>query len=97
MQRNCRPAPQRSVDRHSAGDRSQPTPEAAGVLELADLPHRLDEHVLAEFLGLGVIAQPAIDRHVHGALVTLDQSAERLPVAALRRANGFADGAVSIR
>ena len=48
---------------------SAPAPKATGVLELADLSHRLEEHVLADFLRLGVIVQPAIDRRVDDTLV----------------------------
>ena len=56
---------------------------------MADLPHGLDQHVLADLLGLGVVAQTPVHGQIHGALVTLGQPAKRLPVAALCRANGF--------
>jgi hypothetical protein len=54
---------------------------------LAEFPHGLDKHVLAEFLRFGVIAQPAEDRGIDRLFVTFDQAAERLPIASLRGAN----------
>jgi hypothetical protein len=81
---HARSAPDGIVDGHPRGDGSNPSAEASGIFELIELPHRLDEHVLAEFLRFGVIAQPTEDGGINGLLVVFDQAAERLPVAVLR-------------
>ena len=96
LQRHRRPTPQRAVDGHACRDRAQPAPEATRVFELVNLAHRLEEHVLAQLLGLGMVVQPPIHRGVDGALVALDQPAKGLAVATLGRVNGFLDRAVTI-
>src|SRR6187200_824136 len=52
-----RPADQ-PVDGHAVRDRAQPTGESLGLAQLADLLHRLDEDVLAQFLSLAEIVEP---------------------------------------
>ena len=81
------PAADRPVQRHAAGHRAQPAGEAARIAELADLPHRLDEDLLADLLRLGVVAQPAKGDRAHDRLELLEQPAERLPIALLRGAH----------
>ena len=75
------------VDRHPVRDRPQPAAEALGFAQLTDLAHRLHEHLLHQFLRLGMVAQPPQRDAVHGALEPLDQLAERFLVAALGRAD----------
>ena len=71
------------VQRHPAGHRAQPSGKAARIAELTDLPHGLDEHLLADLLRLGVIAEPAEGNRVDRPLKLLEQPAEGLPVALL--------------
>src|SRR5207248_1503916 len=72
------------IDRHPVGDRAQPAGEGGRLAKLADLLHRLDEDVLAELLGLTIVAEPAQSDGHHVPLEALEQVAKRLPVAALR-------------
>ena len=75
------------VQRHAGGHRAQPAGEAARIAELADLPHGLDEHLLADLLRLGVVAQPAEGDRAHHPLELLEQPAEGVAVALLRGAD----------
>ena len=67
------------VEGHSLSHRPQPAGEAARIAQLADLPHRLDEHFLANLLRVGMVAQSPQRDGVNGALELLDQ----LPTPAL--------------
>src|SRR5205814_1438300 len=63
--------------------RPQPAAEGLGLPELVDLLHRLHEDVLAQFLGLGVVAQPPQRDREHMPFEPLEQFAESGPVAPL--------------
>ena len=54
---------------------------------MADLPHRLDEHFLADLLRLGVIAEPAEGDGIDRPLKLLEQPAEGLAIALLSGRN----------
>jgi len=95
--RGTRSAAHQAVYRHAVGNRAQPTAEAAGIFQLIDFSHRLEEYVLAEFLGFGVIVQAAVGRGVDGPLEILYQPSECLPVAALSGVDGFGQGCIDLR
>ena len=45
--RGDRSAAHHAVDGHAVGNRAEPAAEAAGIVQLIDFPHCLEEHVLA--------------------------------------------------
>lgn len=52
---------------------------------MIQLPQSLDENVLAELLGLGLVAQPAVGRHVDNPPKPLEELLEGVAAAALGR------------
>ena len=54
--------------------------EALGLPQLNELLHGLHEDLLAEFLGLGVVVQPAQRDRIDRSLVADHQLAERLAI-----------------
>ena len=83
LDRNRSLCPNRPIDGHPSGDRPNPTAEGDGVLQLVDLPHCLDEHLLGEFLRFGIVTQPSHGRGVHGPIVSTEQLVERFSLATL--------------
>src|SRR5208283_1877420 len=73
-----------TIQRHARSHRAHPSGKAVRVTKLADLPHRLDEHLLADLLRLGMIAESAEGDRVDRPLELLEQPANGLAVALLR-------------
>jgi hypothetical protein len=78
-----RPAPRNPVDAQAARDHPQPTTECGRFPQGSNLSHGLQEHVLAQFLRLGIVVGPPPAVNQQLAMKQLVQPAERLAVAIL--------------
>ena len=77
------PAPRDAIDAQPGRDRAQPTAHGGWRPQRTDLPHRLQEHILAQFLGLGIVARPPPAVGEYLALKHHIELTERLPIALL--------------
>ncbi len=73
-------------------DLTQPTAEGLRNAQLVDLLHRLNEHVLRQFLGFVCVADAAHRQRHDSAAVSFEQFAEGVSLARLGSANQVGDG-----